>query len=75
MRSLLFGKARNAHQYFKMRPVNSSKDVDVLDQDVEAYLDLYDAAGGSLGPIKETQDDLLGADGPYNGKVFTLRYC
>jgi hypothetical protein len=58
-----------------MRPARSLKDADILDQDAEVYLDLYDAAGGSLGPIKEVQDGLLGADGPFNGKVFTLRYC
>ena len=72
---MLFGKADNARQYFKMRPARSLKDADILDQDAEVYLDLYDAAGGSLGPIKEVQDGLLGADGPFNGKVFTLRYC
>ena len=73
-KSLLYGKANNSPQHIKLRHVNHLQGAGILEHDVEVYLDLYDAAGSYLGPIKSAQNILLGADGSLAGTKFALQY-
>lgn len=60
--------------YIKLRSVKPFEVSDVLDQEDEVYIDMYDESGTLLGPVKELPGGMLGTDRSGGAKTFVLRF-
>jgi len=82
-KSFLHENAEQGAAYIKVRSVTPFEASDVLRQEDEVILEMYDESGTLLGPVKELSDkalfreppgNVLGTDRSGGAKVFILRF-
>ncbi|OJJ78671.1 uncharacterized protein ASPGLDRAFT_86382 [Aspergillus glaucus CBS 516.65] len=60
--------------YIKLQSVKPFEASDVLDQEDEVFIYMYDESGTLLGPVKELPNGMLGTDRSGGAKTFVLRF-